>query len=76
MAHIWYAYFVCDDRTSLTALGPVRIGSTDDMKSIYSLLRSLEAIKEWASSVFYNSLRKWFVCDDDLEGNEDNDGRA
>lgn len=73
VAHNWYVYFVCDATTSIEVYGPVSLGSTENMTSMYVLLRSLEAIKEWMLSVFYNSLKTWFVCDEIPERDKDND---
>lgn len=72
VSHNWFVYFVCDARTSIEVYGPVSLGSTENMTSMYALLRSLEAIKDWMLSVFYNSLKTWFMCNEDPDENDEN----
>lgn len=70
VGHQWQAYFCCDAGTSLQVYGPVSIGSTEDVVSLYVLLSSLAAIKAWIADTFHASIEAWFLCDDVSEGQE------
>ncbi|KAK7739072.1 hypothetical protein SLS53_005970 [Cytospora paraplurivora] len=62
VGHSWHVYFACDVGTSVDIFGPIGLGSTDGLMSLYVLLSSLEAIKEWAESTFHAGMETWFLC--------------
>lgn len=61
VGHNWYVYFACDRGASLDIYGPVTLGSTDGILSMYALLSSLGALKEWAQKTFCTSIEEWFL---------------
>ncbi|KAI3319231.1 hypothetical protein HD806DRAFT_288166 [Xylariaceae sp. AK1471] len=65
VGHVWRIYFACDVGTSIDLYGPMTIGSTEDIISMYVLLASLEAIKNWIETTFQDAMVKWFMVTDD-----------
>lgn len=63
IGHTWHVYFACDRGTSIDVYGPVGLGSTESILSIYALLGSLEAMRDWVETTFYSSLQSWFMCE-------------
>ncbi|KAG6354871.1 hypothetical protein INS49_003952 [Diaporthe citri] len=59
--HQWNVFFACDRGTSIDVYGPLSLGSTDRITSIYNLLRSLEAMKRWVVGTYYDSMKQWFL---------------
>ncbi|KAJ8126508.1 hypothetical protein O1611_g7131 [Lasiodiplodia mahajangana] len=64
--HNWQLYFACDMEESIHIYGPLPIGSTDSILSIYVLMKSLGAIREWVESTFYGNMKSWFMCNSDI----------
>ncbi|KAI0105709.1 hypothetical protein GGR51DRAFT_560181 [Nemania sp. FL0031] len=62
VGHSWQLYFACDLEESIRIYGPLPIGSTDSILSIYVLMKSLEAIRKWIEDTFYNNMKSWFMC--------------
>lgn len=62
VGHTWQAYFICDRGSYFELLGPVEIGSTQDVLSLYGLLNALKAIKEWIMGPYVAGLEEWFIC--------------
>ncbi|KAI1291530.1 hypothetical protein F5Y03DRAFT_376564 [Xylaria venustula] len=60
IGHQWHVFFACDTDSSITVYGPVFLGSTDNLISLYTLLASLRAIKEWVESEFHSAMKTWF----------------
>lgn len=60
VGHNWQIYFACDRGSLVEAYGPVHIGSTDSLLSLYALLSSLQAIKDWIKTTFYTEIQSWF----------------
>ncbi|KAH8754076.1 hypothetical protein F5883DRAFT_688463 [Diaporthe sp. PMI_573] len=53
--------FACDRGSSIDVYGPVTLGSTDRILSIYALLQSLEAMREWVVGTYNTSMKEWFL---------------
>ncbi|KAI1271419.1 hypothetical protein F5Y07DRAFT_344238 [Xylaria sp. FL0933] len=70
VGHTWRIYFACDVGTSIDLYGPMIIGGTDDVLSMYVLLASLEAIKKWIETTFQESMMKWFMLPDNSATSE------
>ncbi|KAH8159240.1 hypothetical protein CIB48_g8994 [Xylaria polymorpha] len=69
--HDWDIYFACDEGSSITLRGPLRIGSTATDLQLHILLCSLKAVKSWIKKTFYRSMCDWFMCSvDRVEGTE------
>ncbi|KAI2624803.1 hypothetical protein GGS21DRAFT_493811 [Xylaria nigripes] len=64
VGHLWQIFFACDLGTSIDVFGPIRIGGTDSIAPMYTLLTSLEAVKEWIETVFQDSMKKCFMITD------------
>ncbi|GAP91801.1 hypothetical protein SAMD00023353_6700460 [Rosellinia necatrix] len=60
VGHQWHVFFACDGGDSITIYGPISLGSTDDLISLYVLFASLKAIKAWIESEFYEGMKAWF----------------
>ncbi|KAI1421245.1 hypothetical protein F5Y12DRAFT_38763 [Xylaria sp. FL1777] len=60
--HDWDIYFACDEGSSITLRGPLRIGSTATDLQLHTLLYSLKAVKSWIKKTFYRSMCDWFMC--------------
>lgn len=60
VGHDWNLYFACDQGSRVVLYGPIRIGSTDRLLSMYVLLASLQAIKEWIETEFRSEMEAWF----------------
>ncbi|KAI0447033.1 hypothetical protein F4803DRAFT_500776 [Xylaria telfairii] len=58
--HVWRIYFACDMGTYIDLYGPMTIGSTETITSIYALLSSLQSIKAWIETTFQDAMKKWF----------------
>lgn len=56
-------YFACDSGSSITIYGLLSMGSTKTIPSVYILLSSLQALKDWAETTFRASMETWFMCD-------------
>lgn len=65
IGHQWYVYFVQDAVTSLNVYGPISLGSSVNVISMYILLNSLEAVRVWIEGTFRVSLEAWFMLDSD-----------
>lgn len=63
VGHAWQVYFVQDAGTSINVYGPLSLGSTETIVSMYSLLSSLEAVKDWVQDVFRPGMETWLMCD-------------
>lgn len=59
--HQWNMFFACDRGSSIDVFGPVSLGSTDRILSIYALLRSLEALRDWVVGTYHTSMKQWFL---------------
>ena len=62
--HEWDVYFACDEGSTISIRGPLRIGSTSTVLQVYVLLASLRAIKEWMKTTYYKCIANWFLCKD------------
>ncbi|KLU90777.1 hypothetical protein MAPG_10628 [Magnaporthiopsis poae ATCC 64411] len=51
----WELYFACDEGREIQMVGPMQIGSTDDMLSSYTLLAVLRELVAWVDTQF----REW-----------------
>ncbi|KAI0146815.1 hypothetical protein GGR57DRAFT_478399 [Xylariaceae sp. FL1272] len=60
VGHQWHVYFACDEGKSIKMYGPVSLGSTESLMSIYALFTSLQAIKVWIETEFYDGMKAWF----------------
>ncbi|KAI1258884.1 hypothetical protein F5Y18DRAFT_412081 [Xylariaceae sp. FL1019] len=60
VGHQWHVYFACDEGKSIKMYGPVSLGSTESLMSIYALFTSLQAIKAWIGTEYYDGLKRWF----------------
>ncbi|KAI0907800.1 hypothetical protein F4823DRAFT_640821 [Ustulina deusta] len=60
VGHVWRIYFACDMGTRIDLYGPMTIGSTENITSIYALLSSLQSIKAWIETTFQDAMKKWF----------------
>ncbi|KAI0448640.1 hypothetical protein F5B21DRAFT_496908 [Xylaria acuta] len=60
VGHVWRIYFACDMGTRIDLYGPMTIGSTETITSIYALLSSLQSIKAWIETTFQDAMKKWF----------------
>lgn len=63
VGHAWQVYFAQDAGTSTNVYGPLSLGSTETIVSMYSLLSSLEAIRDWVQDVFRPGMETWLMCD-------------
>ncbi|KAI1419055.1 hypothetical protein F5Y12DRAFT_779868 [Xylaria sp. FL1777] len=61
--HEWEVFFACDEGHSITIRGPISLGSTKDIIEIFTLIRSLRAIRKWILKEFYTGLQAWFSCE-------------
>ncbi|KAJ8129634.1 hypothetical protein O1611_g3995 [Lasiodiplodia mahajangana] len=61
VGHEWDIYFACFSN-QVTIYGPLRIGSTASMVQLYTLVASLQAIREWIKTAFRKGMEDWFVC--------------
>jgi len=61
IGHHWYIYFVEDATSSLNVYGPISLGSSVNVISMYTLLSSLEAMRVWIEETFRIGLESWFV---------------
>ncbi|KAI1265523.1 hypothetical protein F5Y18DRAFT_54228 [Xylariaceae sp. FL1019] len=59
----WELSFACDVGSQIHMYGPISIGSTSDLTSIYVLISALEAVRDWIQGTFYKSMTEWFICD-------------
>ncbi|KAK5637626.1 hypothetical protein RRF57_013341 [Xylaria bambusicola] len=60
--HEWDVYFACDEGSTISIRGPLRIGSTSTVLQVYVLLTSLRAVKEWMKTTYYKCIVNWFMC--------------
>ncbi|KAI1182912.1 hypothetical protein F5B17DRAFT_418275 [Nemania serpens] len=60
VGHVWRICFACDMGTRIDLYGPMTIGSTENITSIYALLSSLQSIKAWIETSFQDAMKKWF----------------
>ncbi|KAI0513270.1 hypothetical protein F5B22DRAFT_611886 [Xylaria bambusicola] len=60
VGHHWHMYFACDLGSSIMLHGPVSLGSTESLMSMYTLLTSLGAVKSWIETQFSTSIAAWF----------------
>ncbi|KUI57044.1 hypothetical protein VP1G_10982 [Cytospora mali] len=49
---------------SITAYGPIPIGSTIGLVELYQLVAALQVIKAWSETTFRMSLEQWLLCDE------------
>lgn len=63
VGHAWQVYFAQDAGTSTNVYGPLSLGSTETIVSMYGLLSSLEAIRDWVQDVFRPGIETWLTCD-------------
>ena len=56
----WDIYFAYDRRTHIDIYRLLRIGSIESIDDTYTLLCSLEAVKDWIETTFYQSIKEWF----------------
>lgn len=61
VGHQWQVYFAQDMGDSINVYGPVPLGSTASILSIYALLTSLEAVKRWIEGAFCIGLEAWLT---------------
>ncbi|KAI1271449.1 hypothetical protein F5Y07DRAFT_382955 [Xylaria sp. FL0933] len=60
VGYLWQIYFACDMDSYIDLYGPMTIGSTENIASIYALLSSLQSIKAWIETTFQDAMTKWF----------------
>ncbi|KAI3317688.1 hypothetical protein HD806DRAFT_359159 [Xylariaceae sp. AK1471] len=61
VSHEWFIYFACDSGTSISVYGPLRIGSTRSIIEVYTLVTSLEHVKQWIETSFRKGIEAWFL---------------
>ncbi|POS75351.1 hypothetical protein DHEL01_v206248 [Diaporthe helianthi] len=61
VGHQWQVYFAQDMGESIIIHGPIPLGSTANILSIYGLLASLEAVKQWVEGAFCTGLEAWLT---------------
>ncbi|KAI1284348.1 hypothetical protein F5Y07DRAFT_346259 [Xylaria sp. FL0933] len=66
--HVWMMWLACDMVESIGFRGPIKLGETRTIVSLYALLRSLQALREWIKTEFYAAMKAWFMPD--VESND------
>ncbi|GAP93419.1 putative methyltransferase type 11 [Rosellinia necatrix] len=61
ISHEWFIYFACDLGQSIRIYGPLRLGSTNTLLEIYTLVASLGYIKKWIETTFRKGIEAWFM---------------
>ncbi|KAK6840983.1 hypothetical protein PG987_001843 [Apiospora arundinis] len=69
VGHKWEIYFASDLGNTIDLFGPMAIGGTEDLVSMYALLSSLQSIKHWIQTIFQDSMTAWFMIGE--EGDEE-----
>ncbi|KAK8859495.1 hypothetical protein PGQ11_010229 [Apiospora arundinis] len=76
VGHKWEIYFASDLGNAIDLFGPMAIGGTEDLVSMYALLASLQAIKDWVETTFQDSMTAWFMIREDGEEERPSDSPA
>ncbi|KAI0115540.1 hypothetical protein GGR51DRAFT_411117 [Nemania sp. FL0031] len=61
VGHQWDMYFAFFDAEVIQMHGPVQLGSTHSLLTLYTLLACLRAIQEWVRSTFWEAMEDWFM---------------
>ena len=57
----WKLYYAIDRGDHIDLSSPCVLGSTDSIMDVYVLLACLKALRQWVETVFYDSMRDYFV---------------
>ncbi|KAI0872194.1 hypothetical protein GGS24DRAFT_468601 [Hypoxylon argillaceum] len=61
VGHQWDMYFAVFDTASIKIHGPMKLGNTDTLLDVYSLVGSLRAVEEWIRTTFKAAMDSWFI---------------